>query len=150
VPPAFGRRSSHRHGRTAFSRILAPLGAARRCWTATAWLAGVQGVWIIFSIRVVILGILLLTAAQRPDWIGAPSLAIAGSVPGIDTVLLLALVGVFVTALLLGLASLLIVCAAVLRSARTRGREVGERPEQGIAMGCPADPVVEVPTPLTR
>ncbi len=75
------------------------------------WLGGVKGLWIIFSLRLAILGILFLVAAARPGAAGRGILSIAGLIPVADTVVLLAFVGVFPGSVTLGLASLCIFAA---------------------------------------
>jgi hypothetical protein len=72
------------------------------------WLAGVKGLWLVFSFHLIILGALFLAAAIRPSWVAKPVLLIAGLVPATDTVVLFAFVGVFVGTVLLGLAALLV------------------------------------------
>jgi hypothetical protein len=86
-----------------------------------AWLAGVKGLWLVFSLHLAILGILFLAAAVRPGLAGKGILAIAGLIPAGDTVMLLAFVGVFPGSVLLGLAALLIFTGVALRQAAGEG-----------------------------
>ena len=90
---------------------------------APAWLAGVQGLWLIFSIHLVILGGLFLTAAIRLTGVDKRILVIAGLVPTADTVVLFAFVGVFVGTILLGIAALLVYLGVVLRRPVKRQKE---------------------------
>lgn len=80
-----------------------------------AWLGGIKGLWLIYSIHLIIVGMLFLAAAARPDLIGRPILAIAGLVPVADTIVLLAFVGMFVGTVALGLSALLVIGGVVTR-----------------------------------
>jgi hypothetical protein len=73
-----------------------------------AWLAGLKGLWLVFSLHLIILGALFLAAAIRPSWVTKPVLLIAGLVPATDTVVLFAFVGVFMGTVFLGFAALLV------------------------------------------
>ncbi len=80
-----------------------------------AWIAGVEGLWLIFSLHLVILGALFLAAAVRPTGVSGTVLVIAGLVPAADTVMLFTFVGVFVGTILLGIAALLVYSGVALR-----------------------------------
>jgi len=79
------------------------------------WLAGVKGLWLVFSLHLTIVGALLIAAAIAPRLAGRVVLSIAGLVPAGDTVMLLAFVGVFVGTISLGIAALLVYVGVVLR-----------------------------------
>jgi hypothetical protein len=90
-----------------------------------AWLGGIKGLWLIYSIHLIIVGTLFLMAAARPEWVGRPILAVAGFVPVADTILLLTFVGVFVGSVVLGLSALLVIGGAAARpSTATRSADV--------------------------
>jgi len=80
------------------------------------WLAGVKGLWLVFSLDLTIVGALLIAAAIAPRLAGKVVLSIAGLVPAGDTVVLLAFVGVFVGTISLGIAALLVYVGVVLRN----------------------------------
>lgn len=80
------------------------------------WLAGVKGLWLIFSLHLSIVGLLFLAAVARPAWAGKGILAIAGLVPAGDTLMLLAFVGIFPGTILLGLATVLVYVGLALRA----------------------------------
>ena len=96
------------------------------------WLAAVKGLWLVFSLHLVILGALLLAAASRPERASRGILAIAGLIPVGDTAMLLAFVGIFPGSLALGLAALLLYAGAALRPSRrlTKG-EAAAGPSPG-------------------
>ena len=79
------------------------------------WLAGVKGLWLVFSLHLFIVGALFIAAAIAPPVVGRVVLIIAGLVPAGDTVMLLAFVGVFVGTISLGIAALLVYLGVALR-----------------------------------
>src|SRR5262249_4285159 len=79
------------------------------------WLAGVKGLWLVFSLDLTIVGALLIAVAIAPLLAGRVVLAIAGLVHASETVMLLALVCVFVGTISLGIADLLVYVGVVLR-----------------------------------
>ncbi len=85
------------------------------CSIDPGWLEGVKGLWLVFSLHLLIVGALFLAAAARPAWAGRGILAIAGLIPVGDTVLLLVCVGIFPGTLALGLAALLLYAGVLLR-----------------------------------
>ena len=80
------------------------------------WLAGVKGLWLVFSMHLVVVGTLFIAAAIAPKVAGRVVLSIAGLVPAGDTLMLLAFVGVFIGTVLLGLAAVLVYVGVALRS----------------------------------
>ena len=60
-----------------------------------AWLAGVKGLWLVFSLHLVIVGSLFLLAGIRPGCVGKTVLLIAGLVPVGDAIVLFSFVGIF-------------------------------------------------------
>lgn len=85
-----------------------------------AWAAGVRGLWLIFSLHLVILGGLLMTAAVTPTGVSRKVLVIVGLLPAADTVMLFSFVGVFVGTILLSVAALLVYLGVALRPAAER------------------------------
>ncbi len=79
------------------------------------WLAAVKGLWLVFSLHLVILGALLLAVAVKPEQAGRGILALAGLFPAGDTVMLLLFVGIFPGSIALGLAALLVYAGVFLR-----------------------------------
>jgi len=79
------------------------------------WLAGVKGLWLVFSLHLTIVGALFIAAAIAPRLAGRVVLSIAGLVPAGDTVMLLAFVGVFIGTISLGIAALLVYLGVALR-----------------------------------
>jgi len=73
-----------------------------------AWLAGVKGLWLVFSLHLVIVGSLFLLAGIRPGCVGKTVLLIAGLVPVGDAIVLFSFVGIFVGTVALALAALLL------------------------------------------
>ncbi len=90
-----------------------------------AWLAGVKGLWLVFSLHLVIVGGLLLLAGIRPGCVGKTVLLIAGLVPAGDTVVLFSFVGLFVGTVTLALAALLVYAGIALRPAVASSSEHG-------------------------
>lgn len=80
-----------------------------------AWSGGVRGLWLVFSLHLVIVGVLFLLAGIRPGRVGKTALLVAGLVPVGDTVVLLSFVGVFVGTVALALAALLLYAGVALR-----------------------------------
>jgi hypothetical protein len=80
------------------------------------WLAGVKGLWLVFSMHLVIVGVLFIAAAIAPWVAGRLVLSIAGLVPAGDTLMLLAFVGVFIGTIFLGVAAVLVYVGVALRS----------------------------------
>ncbi len=82
-----------------------------------AWLGGVKGLWLVFSLHLVILGAIFLAVAVRPVSASRGILALAGLFPAGDTIVLLVFVGIFPGTLALGLAALLLYAGVLLRQA---------------------------------
>ena len=80
------------------------------------WLAGVKGLWLVFSMHLVVVGALFIAAAIAPKVAGRVVLSIAGLVPAGDTLMLLAFVGVFIGTIFLGVAAVLVYVGVALRS----------------------------------
>ena len=81
------------------------------------WSGGIKGLWLIFSLHLVIVGGIFLLAGIRPTSVGKTILLIAVLVPVGDTIVLLIFVGVFVGTVALGLAALLLYAGVALRPA---------------------------------
>ena len=82
---------------------------------AEAWLDGVKGLWLVFSLHLVIVGALFLMAALKPGAVGKGVLIVAGLLPAGDTVVLLSSVGVFIGSICLGLVAVLVYLGVALR-----------------------------------
>jgi hypothetical protein len=83
---------------------------------APFWLAGVKGLWLVFSMHLAIVGALFIAAAIAPRVAGRLVLSIAGLVPAGDTLMLLAFVGVFIGTISLALVAVLVYAGVALRS----------------------------------
>lgn len=72
------------------------------------WQSGIKGLWLIFSLHLVIVGALFLVASVRPAKVSKAVLVIAGLVPAGDTVMLYRFVGVFIGTVVLAIAAVLL------------------------------------------
>ena len=88
-----------------------------------AWVAGVKGLWLVFSLHLVIVGGLFLFAGIRPGCVGKTVLLIVGLVPAGDTVVLFAFAGVFVLTVALALAALLLYAGVALHPGRVSSKQ---------------------------
>jgi hypothetical protein len=81
------------------------------------WQGGVKGLSLIYTVHLIIIGSIVLTAAVRPRAVGQPILIVIGLIPVTDALLLLAFVGVFVGSIFLGAATALLCAGVVSRPA---------------------------------
>jgi hypothetical protein len=72
-----------------------------------AWAGGVRGLWVEFSMHLIVLAALLLVAAARPLPAMRVVVLVCGLALAVDTVVLGVFVGIFVGTVALGAASLL-------------------------------------------
>jgi len=89
------------------------------------WQTGIEGLWLIFSLHVVIVGALFLVASVRPPSVSTTVLVVAGLVPAADTVMLYAFVGMFVGTVALAIAAVLVYVGVALRQRVGRSSEHG-------------------------
>jgi len=89
------------------------------------WQAGIKGLWLIFSLHLVIVGALFLVACVRPGSVSKTVLVIAGLVPVGDTVMLYSFVGLFIGTVALAIAAVLVYVGVALRHGEARASEHG-------------------------
>ena len=92
---------------------------------AAPWQAGIKGLWLVFSLHLMIVGSLFLLGGIRPSCVGKTVLLIAGLVPAVDTVVLFSCVGVFIGTVALAVATFLVYLGVGLRPAVASGSEHG-------------------------
>src|SRR5262245_3153044 len=89
------------------------------------WQACIRGLWLVYSLHLVVVGCLLLVAGIRPCSVGKPVLLLVGLVPAFDTVVLFRFLGVFVGTIGLGLATVLLYVGAALWPGPVKSDEHG-------------------------
>lgn len=104
---------------TGYRPLVAQLAASA---IQPAWLAGVKGLWLVFSCHLVLLATALIVVALRPAGAAPLLLVVLALIPAVDTLTLLWFVGIFPGTVALALVTVLMLAGAVLhRSRRARG-----------------------------
>jgi len=92
---------------------------------AVPWQACIRGLWLVYSLHLIVVGCLFLVAGIRPCRVSTPVLLLVGLVPGFDTAMLFGFLGVFVGTIGLGLATVLLYVGAALRPGLVKSDDHG-------------------------
>jgi hypothetical protein len=82
----------------------------------------IQGLWLVFSLHMLIIGGLFLVAGIRPSSVSKTVLAVAGLVPLGDTVVLYSFVGPFVGTVALAVSAIVLYVGVALRPGAVKGK----------------------------